>query len=304
MLAAGCAQTPDLSPWAEQTANIQSTVAEEHSAISSKFVHVSSLYAASSDPLDQQLANGVDRDKKNFNTAAKKIDGTLTVMVVYSNSIANLAKAGHSGAEAIDGIAESINNAALAIDESLSLVDSSSKVFQTVSILADAYTQARSQESLAKAMAHAQPAIESIGNELKSAYGEKGAIFTVNSGLSGAEESMLIDNALPNASEMYQTAIANCSDVQNNSSCDIEKVTKLKAAQDSYVNSLSAIEAWKSERAARANAVVAALDAWMNEHRRVANYLERCGGLRFVAFECEGLDVSRLAALINIARSN
>ena len=297
---AGCARTPDLGPWAEQTAEIQSSVAEEHAAIISKFIDISNLSAAWNNKSNKK---SVDSLKKNFSTAANKINGTLIVMVIYSNSIAHLAMAGQAGAKAIDDIADSINRAANTVDESLSPVDPSNTVFRTVKVLADAFTTARSQESLAKAMTHAQPAIESIGNELKRAYRQGGAIYAVNSGLSGVEDSILVSNALLNSSDMYQSAIEDCSNVNKTAACDIDKVTKLKAILDSYVSSLNEIESWKLARSTRARAIVNALDAWTNEHKRVANYLERCGGLKLVAFECEGLNVSHLAALINISRS-
>lgn len=292
LLVTACVQTPDLGPWAVQTGHLQSAVANEHAEISAKLAELS-MTAGALDGSNQEAA--FTEKRKNFDRASSKIDGTLEVLTVYSSAIVTLAKAGETGAESVERIAATLRKATNVA------TPSGGMIFDTFKMLAATYTSAQAQKSLATAMTAAQPAIDTIANELRRSYQKDGTIYSINLGLSATEKGQLLSKTVPGLLEKYRNVLEFCNQNSDGEDCDTDEVTKLKPLFDSHVEALNTLVAWEQTRIDRSQAIVRAVDAWKEEHARVAVFLKKCGGFQF-APRCGDIDFSRLVALINIAK--
>lgn len=289
LLVSACAQTPDLGPWSSQTASLKSAISSEHSDISAKFAETTGVANKIGDvSTDTHLSNEALR----FGQAASKVEGTFAVLTVYSSAIVELAKAGETGSESIDKIASTIEEAAVAVDVAIPAVSQTGRmVFNFVKILADAYTRSQAQESLGEAMAAAQPAIESISNELISSYQTNGSVYKITIALSETEQNLIAAVTEPDLPGTYLLAV---------DSFDTDTAARLKPAFDSYIEAWTASEQWARARLEKSQAIIAAVNAWKSEHARVAAFLKKCAGLQFKPFEqgCDNMDFSHLLGLI------
>lgn len=103
---AGCA-TPNLQPWAESTAELSAGVSTEHGAVLTRMkVAQDQLKAWNS--TDKRIKK-IEEERAAYARDSKRIEAVLDLAVDYSNVLAELAKAGETGATSVCSMIQKIS---------------------------------------------------------------------------------------------------------------------------------------------------------------------------------------------------
>lgn len=211
LIISSCA-TPDIKPWAENTAKLSVAVSTEHSAVLTRMVGAKASIEAwnASDRRVTEVGEVIEI----YQTNASKIEAILDLAVDYSNALTELAAAGESGeaaAEQIIGSFQRFKDAAnVTFPGAGAATDIIGKVFGSVS---DAITRIQSQKSLEAAMQIAEvgpvPVIaEQITEMFRKANPEKsvraGAQRQIIVGFQGVEDGIALDIAGFNRTAFYK----------------------------------------------------------------------------------------------------
>ncbi|CAI2388983.1 MULTISPECIES: hypothetical protein [Alteromonas] len=236
LILSACSNTPDLTSFAQESKNLRTSVNTTHQEILQKINDLNKNLEAGkvqgwvktdSDKRQQyeiMLSEDADRFQKEaelFIAHTATIDGALAAMVSYSDSLANLAAAGETGAESVESLTESVKS----ISDTLSLAYPPSAVAyegftQLLSEVADIYTRIEAQDTLALAMEKATPAVENLVSiiSIQSNLLEKltvnivGLRVSAHRGMNGPAKIGYYEkfNAYKNMEYLYESILNDC----------------------------------------------------------------------------------------------
>ena len=154
VLLAACA-TPDIKPFADQTASLVAAVNVERAAVLERFRIISELTEEywKEDKYEEKKAEW-QKAKDRYNTSSKVISDLLGEAIQYSAALADLAEASEFGGEAVDSLLDTINGFASVVSISSLPAElaetTASKVLRKVG---RAWTRVQGQRSLRNAVA-------------------------------------------------------------------------------------------------------------------------------------------------------
>ena len=183
-LLAGCA-TPDLRPFAGQTARLAEAVAGEQREITLKFERVIDLNdeackkekraAAGPDapkppptPISCSQKDQREKDAASYAESRRIIDGLLEKSVDYATTLAQLAQAGETGGEAAQSLLASVKQFGNLVGVGGTAVTST--VATALEKISTAVTRVQAQRSLAEATAAAQGAIDAVADGIRDLH--------------------------------------------------------------------------------------------------------------------------------------
>jgi hypothetical protein len=188
-LLAGCA-TPDLRPFAEQTARLAEAVAGEQRQIALKYVRVIDLNdeacakekraaARLAEPKPETPISCTQKEKREKNAASyaesrRIIDGLLEKSVDYAATLAQLAQAGETGGEAAQSLLASVRQFGNLVGVGGPVITTT--VATALEKISTAVTRVQAQNSLAEATAAAQGAIDAVADGIRDMHAPIGGI--------------------------------------------------------------------------------------------------------------------------------
>ena len=174
-LMAGCA-TPNLQPFAEQTARLAGAVSGEHTQIALRLDHVIELSAeacarskraarADGGQVACSQTNQRRSDAKAFAESRRIIDSFFEKAVNYASTLAALAAAGETGGAAAQSLLSTVREFGTVIG--VGGMAATAGVATILEKVAVAATRVQAQNSLEEAMAAAQPAVDALADGIR-----------------------------------------------------------------------------------------------------------------------------------------
>ncbi len=326
---AGCA-TPNLQPFAEQTSRLAQAVAGEQRQIALKYEQVIELYdeackqagrgpkPPAESPRSCQQKQLREGEAKNYAESRRIVDGLMEKSVLYAASLAALAQAGETGAEAAQSLLGTVKQLGTLVGVGGTAVTGSVAV--TLEKIAEAVTRIQAQRSLAEATAAAQEAIATVADGVRDLHAPSDAIAGV---LSRDERDALLAITGEGVVALFREAAAGRQAVSEQLSGELESVGRcsepgadrakcaafrsaegfgklldqLRPDYQSYEARRVASVRWRAHRKENLAAIAKATAAWKAEHARVADALKRCGGLN--AWRCATVDAASLKMIVD-----
>jgi hypothetical protein len=333
-LLAGCA-TPDLQPFADETARLAGAVAEEQRQIALQFERVIELNeqacgkekaaARLPDPPEPPKTSACavkeqrEKDAEGYGESRRIIDGVLDKAVGYASSLAQLAAAGETGGQAAQSLLTSVREFGSLVGVGGAAITPA--IADTLGKISTAVTRVQAQRSLAEATKTAQEPINVVADGVREMHAPSDRIAQV---LYNDEQVLLLKLAGPDLIGLFQDAALNreamiarrlrapviadllgcrgerCKDLQgalSNADQLGRLLEQLRPGYEAYETSRAALGRWRADRKANLGAIARAMDAWKAEHARVAQALERCGGLN--AVRCARIDAASLRKAVD-----
>jgi hypothetical protein len=315
----GACATPNLQPFADQTSNLASAVAVEQKQIAAGWDFLTAT-------LDAKQKEPYMSEQTLFTQSATAINHLLQQAVAYSDRLAELAAAGEKGADAASSLIDTVTKfgAAAGIPGVL-VTEAAGKVLKEISEVA---TRIQAQKTLEKATSEAQPAVESLAQGIeklekeipglvRTLGRERSRILKEHTGpqLIGLYEDVKkarepIDSGLRMRVRRFTAEKGFCVDDQNNPDprCVASRefqaiealnniVVPIRPIYDDYIKGETAIKVWVNERVSKSKDISSAAAAWAQEHKKIADMLEKCGGFR--ALKCQDLNLGSLKVAVD-----
>lgn len=307
---AGCSTTPNVTGFAEGTANLYAASAGELRSVSEKFDRVIELS-------ESARKKKFSKQKKSFEVGQKAINEILQQAVTYSNELVALAESGETGGTAAKALGDSLNGFVQLAGGPAAIV--SGTVAKILEKVGEVVTRVQAQRSLRAAVAQAQEGVTLVADALACLYGEVtkqsgcNVVMRFSDVLSSEEKDILRNNAGKNLIGFYELAQKRrnknyarlqrilskldgsdigfsglCVDAGGapDSSCFIKQEVEAVAVIDARVQAIEPIyrayrqdvdtvNTWRRKRVQSAKILVAASRAWALEHGKIAKALGR-----------------------------
>lgn len=314
----GACATPNIKPFADQTTSLASAVAAEHKQIAAG-------WDVLNETLDDKQKSQYSKQQASFKKSTDAINGLLQQAVAYSERLVELADAGEKGAEAADSLLETAKKFGT-VEGIPGLVasDAAAKVLEKIAAVA---SRIEAQKSLEEATRKAQPAVDMLADGVEELEKELPTLVRTL----GREQSRTVTERVgPNLVGLYEAVTekresiysgiwqkvkrfnpANgfCVDDNNNDdrACKVSKefkaiddlnniVKPIESSYGDYNKRQASIRAWTSERVSKSKDIGIAAKAWAEEHKKIADILQKCGGFR--AIKCQDFGASKLKVAV------
>jgi len=299
LLITGCTATPDLSGWAQNSAEMAGAVSYEHQKVIDRVDGIITHVRVGEKEKWRLLAHtseGWVRKRDGFKTHADAIRGTLDFMVLYANAIANLAASGETGADAAKKIGGSVKQIVELVGKSYPLTAAATSFFEQI---AEIVTTVQTQDSLADGMSVMQPKVDALAKFLiRSVDAQKLIVGQIYA----AEQRLLREAAGPQAMKAFlnqdvrgsvEGAIAGGTPISG-SSGSIADAHAVSIRYRDLVQNLAEAQQWNRKRHAALDAVKTAVDLWRKAHDEARTVLVNCGGFRSLKFSCGNYTAANL----------
>ncbi len=199
----GCA-TPNVKPFAEQTAKLATSISMEQKAAASEFVSISTrlkklaneAHRAKKKDLKTALLekkDKLDKQKQKITAYDQIVKSTLQKAVEYSDQLASLAEAGENGSDAAGALIGTVNEFASLGGLGTGLVTGS--VAQALKLVGELHVRKEAQDSLETATRAAQPAVNALADVVIAIYDINGPYYKIVTGLEVKAIAYLRDDA-------------------------------------------------------------------------------------------------------------
>jgi hypothetical protein len=205
-LLAGCA-TPDLKPFATETASLGSAISAEQNEVQGHIAKVSAR-AESRDPRDPRVKD-LQSDLDKFARDAAAVDAVMSVAVNYSSALVDLAARGETGHEAADSLGNSLKGISAALGIAFPAAGIPAWAVTLGEETAAAVTRVQAQQSLTEALKVADPVVGRIAKAVASIYATNGAEYKIITGLRRTEQDILTDEVGANRLDFYRKVNVN-----------------------------------------------------------------------------------------------
>lgn len=299
LLATGCTTTPDLSGWAQNSADLAGAVATENKEVLERLDrNIAELQVGEEEGWQLGANNyaGWKQHRDDYTKNASDINAVMGTMVLYANSLANLAAAGETGKEAAEKINSSVGDIVESVGASHPISEGTLKVLKA---FADAWTRAQAQNSLAQAMTATDAEIGRMAELVSDvAAAQKEIVESIR-----LLERLLIRQAAgPNRMSWFK---------KNQGYAEVEKAfadgasVERAAAVTYLIESLEprfrdrerqGVEStqWKKARIEALDDIAASAETWRATHLEAATLLARCGGFRSLQIQCGNFTAANL----------
>jgi hypothetical protein len=294
----GCTTTPDISGWAQNSADLAGAVANEGKQITERLDQNYAQYKIGTEEgwYKQDRLDKWKSRRETFATNKADIDATLEVMTGYADAIAKLAASGEAGESAVEGINDSVTNIVETVGASNPISTTALAAFKS---FAAAFTKVQAQNSLAEVMIAVDGDIQSLGEVVKAAaMAQKKVIDSIRL----QEFSMILSRAGKKRMRWYENN-KGFQLIENEFRDEADPVKahavvalvsqlepRYRARQQAQVDSIQ----WKKTRLAALNKIVQATETWRKAHSDAASVIQKCGGLRSLRLNCGNYTAANL----------
>ncbi len=307
ILISGCSSTPDISGWAQNSADLAGAVANEGKQITERLDQNYAQYRIGTKEgwFEQDRLDKWKSRRETFSASKADIDATLEVMTGYADAIAKLAASGETGESAAKSINDSVTKIVDTIGASNPISATAMAAFKS---FASAFNNVQTQNSLAEVMIAVDGKIQSLGEVVKdAAMAQKKVINAIRI----QEFSMILSRAGKRRMRWYENnkgfqSIENefrdgADPVRAHSAVALisQLEPRYRARQQAQVDSIQ----WKKTRLAALNKIIQATEIWRKSHSDVASVLQKCGGLRSLRLSCGNYTAAHLKLAADQIRS-
>ncbi len=304
---AGCAATPDISGWAQNSADLAGAVASEGKQITDRLDQNYAQYHIGTEEgwfEKKRLVKWKSR-RQTFAASKADIDATLEVMTGYADAIAKLAASGETGESAVESINDSVTKIVETVGASNPVSANALAAFKS---FAAAFTRVQAQNSLAELMTAVDGDIQSLGEVVKdAAMAQKVVIESIR-----LQEWAMIDKRAGEKRMRWYTKHKGFTSIEKEFRDETDPVRayavvalisqlepRYRTRQQAQVDSIQ----WKQARLAALDKIVEATETWRKAHSDAASVLQKCGGLRSLRFSCGNYTASNLKLAAEQIRS-
>lgn len=294
----GCTTTPDISGWAQNSADLAGAVANEGKQITERLDQNYAQYRIGTeegwftkDRLDKWK---IRRD--TFAASKADIDATLEVMTGYADAIAKLAASGETGESAVKNISDSVTKIVDTVGASNPISATALAAFKS---FAAAFTRVQAQNSLAEVMTAVDGDIQSLGKVVKdAAIAQKNVITSIQ-----LQESAMIDERAGKKRMRWYQTHKGFTSIENEFRDGADPIKahavvalisqlepRYREREQAQVDSIQ----WKNARVAALDKIVQATETWRKAHSDAASVLQKCGGLRSLRSSCGNYTAANL----------
>jgi hypothetical protein len=296
-----CATTPDLSGWAQNSAELAGAVKSESTNVLKRLdknIAEMELGAkegwrlAKDEAKQQALISDWQRWRESYKESSDTIDAGMTAMTLYADSLAKLAAAGETGKEAVEKMSKSLTDIGDLIGVTFPAAPA---VLEVVEEIGAIWTKVEAQNSLAEAMALTEPKV----GELAALIGQAAvAQIAIVDRVNAFERKLISLAAGPSRMAWYiknKGYVANekaFSDADKNSEDAILATTKtymIEALEPKFRERgerQAEVKQWVKTRKQALVAIAASASEWQKTHTEATNLLVSCGGFRSLKPAC------------------
>lgn len=303
----GCTSTPDLSGWAQNSADLAGAVANEGKHITERLDQDYAQYHIGTEEgwFSKDRLNNWKSHRETFAANKADIDATLGVMTGYADAIAKLAASGETGEAAV----ESINGSVKKIIDTIGATNPiSATALAAFKSFAEAFTRVQAQNSLAEVMTAVEGDIQLLAEVVKdAAEAQKKVIVSIQ-----LQESAMIDERAGKKRMRWYVKNNGFTSIENEFKDGADPIRahavvalvsqlepRYRARQQAQVDSMQ----WKKARHAALDKIVQATETWSQAHSEAASVLQKCGGLRSLRFSCGNYTAANLKLVAEQIRS-
>ena len=202
-LITGCA-TPDLKPFATETAGLGGAIASEQAEIIAHFAQTTAK-AEVRDSGDTRVKKLKDQQEK-YEANALAVNAVMDVAVSYSTALADLAAAGENGSKAVDSLTDSLKGFSTALNIAFPIAGTAPAWAGNLAHeIAQDLTRIQAQKNLTSAAKVAAPTIDKIAQTITELYTwQNGSQAKIVAGLQANEEGILRDIVGQNRLAFYK----------------------------------------------------------------------------------------------------
>jgi hypothetical protein len=288
----GCAATPDLAAWAENSAALATGVAEQNTSATAKFDEIVSEIKIGEDenwvPTKSYKTSDFANRRDNYKVYAEAINAGMGAMVQYAQAVSNLAAAGETGKEASESLMKSVKSIVDTVGVAIPLAPAAvTAVTEVIDTLADALTRMQAQDTLAKTMSEMQPHIDALSRKIKKYVSlQKNIVTSIR-----AVRGLIIQGKYgPKRISASKTAYGKLEKIAGGGAHGVaeppDQLERDSAHYRKYVKELSAETAWLEAQKDALDELAAASSEWTKSHGQAADYLVKCGGTRSLKPSC------------------
>jgi hypothetical protein len=201
-LLAGCA-TPDLRPFATETAKLGAAISAEQTEVQLHLSNVSTR-AEARNPQDDRVRT-LTQFQSDYSANAAAVDAVMSVAVDYSTALVDLAAKGETGAESAQSLAKSLEGLSSTLGMAFPAANIPAWAGKLVQEISADITRIQAQKSLAAAMQQADPAVDKIASAIAKIYSPNGPQLKIATGLEVLEEGILRDEVGANRLAFYRS---------------------------------------------------------------------------------------------------
>lgn len=303
----GCAMTPDISGWAQNSAELAGAVANEGKQITERLDQNYAQYDIGKSEgwfTEKSLEEWRTR-RDTFAASKADIDATLEVMTGYADAIAKLAASGETGESAVESINASVKKIVDSVGASNPISASALAAFNS---FAAAFTRVQAQNSLAEVMTGVDGDIQSLGKVVKDAtIAQKEVIDSIR-----LQEWAMIDERAGKKRMRWYKHHGGFTSIEKEFGDKGDPISahavvalasqlesRYRARQQAQVDSLQ----WKGARVAALDKIDLATETWRKAHSDAASVLQKCGGLRSLRLSCGNYTAANLKLAAEQIRS-
>lgn len=303
----GCTSTPDISGWAQNSADLAGAVASEGKQITERLDQSYAQYYIGTqegwfakDRLDKWKSH-----REEFVANKVDIDTTLELMTGYADAIAKLAASGETGEAAVESIKGSVKNMVDTVGASNPISATALAAFES---FAAAFTRVQAQNSLADVMTTVDGDIKLLAEIVKdAAIAQKNIINSIQ-----LQESAMIDASAGEKRMRWYTTHKGFISIENKFRDGADPVRahevvalisqlepRYRAREQAQVDLIQ----WQKARHAALEKIIKATVTWRKAHSNTASVLQECGGLRSLRFSCGNYTAANLKLAAEQIRS-
>ncbi len=310
-----CATTPDLAAWSASSAELAGAISAEQKAITIQLdADISLIEIGETEGWDlkgetQEISSAHWKSVRDaYLSDLDVVNASLEAMTLYADALAQLASKGETGGEAAKSIQKSLGTILESVGAALPVGGAASKLFEE---LAGAVTKIQAQDSLAKTMTEIDPIVERLESAISDAADKQ---LDAISALYAVGLVLELERMGQNRHDWFVRRTRDARGAELTQYQRLERLFSddgdlLRAAAETYLLQVQQqryedyaialthrTEWFKAHHAAVATIRDAAAN-WRKTHRAAANYLEECGGLRFLNPGCGAFSTANISLI-------
>lgn len=309
LASSACTTTPDLSGWAQNSAELAGVVKAESTNVLKRLdKNIAEMESGNKEGWNL-AATGAETEilmsdwrhwRKSYKASSETIDAGMTAMTLYADSLAKLAAAGETGKEAVGKISNSLTDIGNLIGVTFPAAPAVVKVVEEI---AEIWTKVEAQNSLAEAMALTDPKVSELAALIEQAATAQIAIVAR---VNAFERKLIRLAAGPSRMAWYVKNQSYQKNEQAFSRATNSRDDTVLAAVNTYLiealepkfreraERRAEVKQWVKTRKQALAAIASSASEWQKTHTDATNLLVSCGGFRFFKSACGSYTAANL----------
>ncbi len=304
-----CATTPDLSGWAQNSAELAGVIKAESTNVLTRLdKNIAEMVSGKKEgwwlPVDEAKAKKLISDwrrwRNSYKASSETIDAGMTAMTLYADSLANLAAAGETGKEAVGKMSKSLADIGNSIGVMFPIAPAVVKIVEEI---ADIWTRVEAQNSLAEAMMLTDPKVGELAALIEQTASAQIAIVQRVNAFErklirlAAGPSRMAWYVQNHSYQMNEEAFSKAEKNKDDTVLAAAKTYLIEALEPKYRKRAERrvdVKQWVKTRKQALTAIASSASVWQKTHTDATNLLVSCGGFRSLKSACGNYTAANL----------